>query len=181
MNIFARHILALGASAALVALGACGGGSSSGGGTANSPYVGTYKGSTTVNVAARARSGTVSEPISIYVNPDGLVQIGDGESTIYASGPLHDDSVRIEDQASAMVAGDCSGVITLSGSFSPADEEGGAVFDGTWSSEDLSCFGVTGAVSGPVNASRVDEQARATRVLETASSALLRAFRQATR
>lgn len=178
LNVFTRHTLAL---AAGLTLAACEGGSSSGGGTANSPYVGTYAGSSTVTVSARAGSGTATESISIYVNPDGLVQIGNGESTIYASGPLRDNSVRIRDRASALIGTDCSGTLALSGELSPADEDGGAVFLGTWSSDDVSCFGVAGTVSGPVSATRISPAARATRVFETASTALLRAFRQASR
>lgn len=159
-------------------LAACGGGSTTGGGTANSPFIGKYDGETTVTVAARARSGTVTEPITLFVNRDGLVQFGDSQSTIYASAPLRGDTVRIDGDAATLVDPDCSGTITLTGVFQAGDDSG-AEFEGEWSSVDVSCFGVDGAVSGPLTASRSNTHARASRVFETSSPALRRAFRQA--
>jgi hypothetical protein len=164
----------------LLSLVGCGGGSDSGGGTANSPFVGTYRGSSAVTVTTQAGSQTLDETISVYVNPDGLVQVGDGEATIYASGPLQRDTVRLEDDASEIVDPGCSGTINLAGRFAPVDG-GGAVFTASWSSSDASCFGVSGAVSGPVSATRISLRARATRVFQTNSGTLLRAFRRVTR
>ncbi|MFZ0485738.1 MAG: hypothetical protein WAL83_01975 [Arenicellales bacterium] len=163
-----------------MALAACGGSSSSGGGTANSPFVGTYHGSTAVTVTAGSGPHTMNEPIAVYVNPDGLVQVGRGESTIYTSGPLHEDSVDITDDAAAMVEPGCSGTITLSGTFS-SGRDGGAGFTGTWSSSGASCAGLSGEVSGTVTATRVSTYARATRVFQTGNATLLRVFREAGR
>lgn len=159
-------------------LAACGGGSTTGGGTANSPFVGRYDGATTVTVSARARSGTVTEPITLFVNRDGLVQVGDAQSTIYASGSLRADTVRIDGDAAALVDPDCSGTITLTGVFQAGDGSG-AEFEGEWSSVNAFCFGVAGAVSGSLTASRSNTRARASRVFETSSPALRRVFRQA--
>ena len=165
---------------AVLSLAACGGGSDSGAGTANSPFVGTYRGSSTVTVDTPVRSQTVDKAISVYVNPDGLVQVGDGEATIYASGPLHGDSVRLEEDASEIVEAECSGTISLAGKFAQTDG-GGAVFTGNWSSGGASCFGVGGTVSGPASATRVSLRARATRVFQTNNATLLQAFRRAAR
>lgn len=159
-------------------LAACGGGSTTGGGTANSPFVGTYDGSTTVNVSSDAGPGTATEPVTIFVHRDGLVQLGDAQSTIYASGPLRGSTVRIDGDASALVDTECSGTISLAGAFE-ADEDGGAAFQGSWSSSDAACFGVAGTISGLLEATRVSTSARASRVLETSSPALRQAFRQA--
>lgn len=159
-------------------LAACGGGSTTGGGTANSPFVGRYDGTTTVTVSTRDSSAAATEPITLFVNRDGLVQLGDEQSTIYASGPLRGDAVRIDGDAAALVDPDCSGTITLAGVFR-ATGENGAAFEGQWSSDDASCFGVSGTVSGQMTASRSDTRARASRVFETSSPALRRAFRQA--
>lgn len=173
-----RFVRCLSVLGVIVSLAACDGGSSSGGGTANSPFVGTYKGSSTVTLTTANGSQTLEESISVYVNPDGLVQVGDGEATIYASGPLQGDSVHLEDDAATIVDPTCTGRIGLEGRFSSA-VGGGAVFTGSWFSSNASCFGVAGTVSGPVSASRVSPGARATRVFQTSSATLLRAFRQA--
>ena len=158
-------------------LAGCNGGSSSGAGTTNSPFVGSYKGSSAITVSTAAGSKTLRETIWVYLNPDGLVQVGDGESTIYASGYLHGNTVRIEDDAATVVDPSCSGTVALAGTFATAG--GGAAFTGQWSSRGASCFGITGTVSGPVTATRVATYARATRVFQTNSSTLLRAFREA--
>lgn len=159
-------------------LAACGGGSTTGGGTADSPFIGTYDGSTTVNVSSDAGSGTATEPMTIFVHRDGLVQLGDARSTIYASGPLRGSTVRIDGDASTLVDPDCSGTITLTGAFEDG-EDGDAAFQGNWSSSNAACFGVAGSVSGPLEATRATTSARASRVFETSSPALRRAFRQA--
>ncbi len=172
---YALRVLAAGIA---LLLAACGGGSTTGGGTSNSPFVGTYEGSTTVNVSSDAGPGTATEPVTIFVHRDGLVQLGNAQSTIYASGPLRGNVVRIDGDASALVDADCSGVISLTGSFE-TDEDGGAAFRASWSSSNTACFGVAGTVSGPLEATRVRTSARASRVLETSSPALRRAFRQA--
>lgn len=161
-----------------VLLAACGGGSSTGGGTANSPFVGTYNGLTTVTVAADSGSEIVNESVAIFVNRDGLVQLGDAQSTIYASGPLQGSTVRIDRDAAALVDPDCSGTITLVGAFEPGDA-GGTTFEGAWSSSNAFCFGVAGTVSGFLTASRINSNARASRVFETYSPVLLRAFKAA--
>ena len=162
--------------AAALALSACGGGSTSGAGTADSPFVGRYTGSTVITVSAPGRSQTVRESVSIFVNQDGLVQFGDAESTIYASGPLHGSRVRIASDAAALVSDHCSGTITLAGSFSRGPDD--AAFEGQWSSINAACFGVSGDVSGPFVAERASPNARASRVFETYSPALLRAFEE---
>lgn len=172
---YAPRVLAAGIA---LLLAACGGGSTTGGGTANSPFVGTYEGSTTVKVSSDAGPGTATEPVTIFVHRDGLVQLGDAESTIYASGPLRGSVVRIDGDASALVDADCSGVISLTGTFE-ADEDGGAAFRGSWSSSNAACFDVAGTISGPLEATRVRASARASRVFETSSPALRQAFRQA--
>lgn len=178
-RVFRRGLVswALTAGATLV-LAACGGGSTSGGGTANSPFVGTYEGATTVTVSSDAGSGKATEPVTIFVHRDGLVQVGDAQSTIYASGPLRGSSLRIDGDPAALVDADCSGVITLTGDFE-AGEDGAAAFEGSWSSSNASCFGIAGSVSGPVTASRTTTNARGSRVFETSSPALRRAFREA--
>lgn len=175
-----RHVKYLPAAILALALASCNGGSSSGGGTADSPFVGTYKGSTAVTLKSESGSHTTSEPIAVYVNPDGLVQVGRGESTIYASGPLHKDRVNITDDAAAMVKPDCSGSITLTGIFSPGGD-GGASFTGSWSSDGAACAGVAGELTGTVTATRVSAYARATRVFQTGSEVLQRAFDKARR
>lgn len=155
----------------------CGGGSSSGGGTANSPFVGTYNGATAVTVVTRAGSETASNPISMFVNSDGLVQFGADRSTIYASGFLHGNNLRIVANAAVTVDPQCSGTITLSGNFSR--DGGSAKFEGQWSSQRAECFGISGTVSGPISAIRSDPHARTSRVFETHNPTLLRAFRGA--
>lgn len=161
-------------------LSACGGGSSSGGGTANSPFVGTYEGVTSVTVSSTSGTAAASESVMIFVNRDGLVQVGDAQSTIYASGPLQGNDVRIDSSAATLVHPQCEGTITLAGAFQ-TDGEGGASFEGNWSSADAACFGAAGNVDGSMTASRINTNARASRVFETSSPALLRAFREATR
>lgn len=160
-------------------LAACGGGSTTGGGTTNSPFVGTYNGATTVSVSTDSGSGTAADEVAVFVHPDGLVQLGDPRYTIYASAPLLGSKVRIEGDASELVDPDCSGTVSLTGTFE-SDGEGGAEFAGTWSSTGATCFGVPGTVSGPVTASRGSTRARTSRVFETSSPTLLQAFRQAT-
>lgn len=172
----ARYLFPLVLALVLVA---CNGGSSSGAGTVNSPFVGTYKGSSAVTVSTAAGSKTLHQTIQVYLNPDGLVQVGDGEATIYASGYLHGNTVRIEDDAATVVDPACSGTVALTGTFTASNS--GAAFAGQWSSSGASCFGVAGTVSGPVTATRVATYARATRVFQTNSSTLLRAFREATK
>ena len=158
-------------------LAACGGGSSSGAGTANSPFVGTYNGTTTVTVSSDVGSRTVSEPVTVLVNRDGLVQIADAQSTVYASAPLEGDSVVIDGDAAALVDPGCTGTITLAGVFE-AGNDGGATFQGGWSSVGTSCFGIAGTIQGSTTATRVNPAARASRVFETASPVMQRAFGQ---
>lgn len=169
-----RRVLAL---FIVVLLAACDGGSTSGGGTQNSPFVGTYNGSTNVTVATNAGAETASGPITIVVNRDGIVQIGDAQSTIYASGPLTGDTLRIDGDAAALVDPECSGTITLTGTFE-AEGGSGAGFRGNWSSGSTSCFGITGTVTGPIEAARIDTDTRASRVLETSSPTLRQVFRE---
>lgn len=159
-------------------LAGCGGGSSSGGGTANSRFVGTYDGFTSVTVSANDGAAAASESVTVFVNQDGLVQVGDARSTIFASGPLRGDTLRIDGDAAALVDPNCSGIITLTGVFETGDD-GGAGFEGSWSSSDAQCYGTAGTVDGTVTASRVSANARASRVFETSSNFLQRAFRQA--
>lgn len=160
-------------------LAACGGGSTTGGGTTNSPFVGTYNGGTTVNVSTDSGSGTADDDVAIFVHPDGLVQLGDPGYTIYASAPLVGSKVNIKGDASELVDPDCSGTVSLTGTFESGGEHG-AEFAGTWSSAGATCFGVPGTVSGPVTASRGSTRARASRVFETSSPTLRQAFRRAT-
>lgn len=164
---------------AVLALSACSGDTTTGGGTADSPFVGTYRGSSTVTVTASEGSRTAGEAIAVFVNRDGLVQIGDPGGTIYASGPLAGDTVRISADAPAMVDPACSGTITMTGTFSLTGGEE-AAFSGRWSSDDVTCFDRSGDLSGDVAAERVNGEARASRVFETNSPALLEAFRPAT-
>lgn len=163
---------------AALALAACSGDSSTGGGTADSPFVGTYKGSSTARVSATAGTRTANESITVFVNRDGLVQIGNADSTIYASGPLDGDRVRISGNAAALVDTACTGTITLTGTFSLSGPDG-ATFDGSWTSENTTCFGTPGELRGPIEAQRIGPDARASRVFETNSPALLEAFRRA--
>lgn len=158
-------------------LAACDNGSTTGGGTANSRFVGTYDGVTTAAVSSATRAASVSASLTVFVHNDGLVQIGDAQSTIFASGFLRGSRVRIDADAAALVDGSCSGTITLAGTFEASD--GGVEFTGEWSSAGAACFGTAGTIDGQVTASRVSTHARATRVLETSSPALRRAFRQA--
>lgn len=175
-----RRTACITASVLALLLTACGGGSTTGGGTTNSPYVGTYNGATTVNVSTDSGSGTAADAVAVFVHPDGLVQLGDPGYTIYASGPLLGSKVRIEGDASELVDPDCSGTVSLTGTFESGGE-GGAEFAGTWSSTGATCFGVPGTVSGPVTAARESTRARASRVFETSSPTLRQAFRQATK
>lgn len=161
----------------LVLLAACDGGSATGGGTENSHFVGTYHGSTNVTVATDAGTETTRASMTIVVNRDGIVQIGDAPSTIYASGPLTGDTLRIDGDAAALVDPECSGTITLAGTFR-ADGGSEAVFRGNWSSNSTSCFGITGTVTGPIDAERIDSSTRASRVLETSSPTLRQVFRE---
>ncbi|MDZ7840519.1 MAG: hypothetical protein U5R46_06820 [Gammaproteobacteria bacterium] len=174
-----RRAPCIAASVLALLLAACGGGSTTGGGTTDSPFVGTYNGATTVSVSTDTGSGTAADAVAIFVHPDGLVQLGDPGYTIYASAPLRGSKVRIEGDASELVDPECSGTVSLTGAFEP-NGEGGAEFAGTWSSAGASCFGVPGTVSGPVTASRGSTRARASRVFETSSPTLRRAFRRAT-
>lgn len=160
-------------------LAACGGGSTTGGGTTDSPFVGTYNGETTVSVATDAGSATASDPVTIFVHPDGLVQLGDPQYTIFTSAPLLGNAVAFEGDASELVDPDCSGTISLNGTFSPGDGDG-AEFEGTWSSSNAACFGVAGDVTGAAAAARGNIRARTSRVFETSSPTLRRAFRRAT-
>jgi len=152
--------------------------STSGGGTANSPFVGTYQGTTTVAVSSNTGAASVSESATIFVNRDGLVQIGDNASTIYTSGPLQGSAVSLDGDAAALVDEGCSGTITLSGGFKTV-AEGGAEFRGEWSSSDARCYDTAGTIDGSLTASRVNTDARASRVLETPFGVLRRAFREA--
>lgn len=163
---------------AALALAACGGGSSTGGGTADSPFVGTYKGSSRAAVSASAGTRTAGESISIFVHRDGLIQLGDAGSTIYVSGPLNGDRIHLEGDAAVLVDPDCSGTVVLSGTFTTGNNDS-AAFQGNWSSDDVSCFGVSGELGGPVTAQRVNREARTSRVFETNSPALLEAFQRA--
>lgn len=168
-----KRVLAL---SAALALAACGGDSSSGGGTADSPLVGTYNGTSSVRVSASGGARSAGESIAIFVHQDGLVQFGTSDATIYASGPLQGDMLRIEDDAGALVDPECSGTITLSGKFTLGDA-GKATFEGSWSSENVSCFGRPTDLEGTVVAGRVKPGAEASRVFETNSPALLEAFK----
>lgn len=160
----------------VVLLVACDGGSSTGGGTQNSPFVGTYNGATNVTVASNAGTETASESITIVVNRDGIVQVGDAHSTIYASGPLSGDRLRIDGDAAALVDPECSGTIILAGTFEAGSGDE-VRFRGSWSSDSTSCFGISGTVTGPIEAARVDADTRASRVLETSSPTLRQVFR----
>lgn len=164
--------------AAALLLAACGGGSSSGGGTLDSPYVGTYKGAGTATVSTDTRSRSISDNVTVFVHRDGLVQIGEAESTIYASGPLRGDSVSFSEDAATLIDPDCDGTIVLTGSFS-SSADGNAIFRGRWSSQDTRCFGRRGAVSGTITVERTSPAARASRVLQTGNPAMLKAFRRA--
>lgn len=170
-----KWILAL---AAALGLAACDGGSSTGGGTQNSPFVGKYRGATTVTVSTPAGTHTAEAPMSIYVNPDGLVQFGDDNSIIYASAPLQGKQVRVKGDAAALVDAECSGSVSITGSFSD-NPAGQTAFQGQWSSNNAACFGVHGRVTGRLSARHASPDARASRVFETHSPALLRAFRGA--
>jgi len=163
--------------AAAALLAGCGGGSSSGGGTANSPFVGTYDGSTDVTVTTDVRAAA-SAPVTIFVHRDGLVQVADAQSTVFASGPLRGDSIHITSDAASLVATGCSGSITLAGTFTASGDE--AAFEGRWFSDRAGCSGVAGQVAGSMSASRVESRARASRVFETSAGVLRRAFAQAT-
>lgn len=174
-----RRTLCITTSMFALLLSACGGGSTTGGGTTNSPFVGTYNGATTVSVSTDSGSGTAADAVTIFVHPDGLVQLGDPGYTIYASAPLLGSKVRIEGDASELVDPDCSGTVSLTGHFEPGGEDG-AEFTGTWSSTGATCFGAAGTVSGPVTAARESTRARASRVFETSSPTLRQAFRRAT-
>lgn len=168
-------VLRLLAPVIVVLLAACDGGSTTGGGTADSPFVGTYHGSTNVTVATDAGTETASASVTIVVNRDGIVQIGQSPSTIYASGPLTGDTLRIDGDAAALVDPECSGTITLAGAFT-AGGGSEAGFRGNWSSNSTSCFGITGTVTGPIDAERIDSNTRASRVLETSSPTLRQVF-----
>lgn len=159
-------------------IAACGGDSSSGGGTLDSPYVGTYKGAGTATVSTDSRSRSVSDNVTVFVHRDGLVQIGEAESTIYASGPLRGDSVSINQDAATLIDPECEGTVVLTGSFS-STTDGNAIFRGRWSSQDISCFGVPGTVTGTITVERTSPGARASRVLQTGNPAMLEAFRRA--
>jgi hypothetical protein len=164
---------------AALALAGCGTDSSSGAGTADSPFVGTYRGSSVATVTTPGRTRSAREGFAVFVNRDGLVQLGSAGSTIYASGPLRGDRLDIAIDAGALVDPSCSGIITLTGVFSPDGPEDKAIFEGRWSSRDLHCFGTAGELDGPITAQRTNPQARASRVFETNSPALQQAFQQA--
>jgi len=164
--------------AVALALAACDGGSSSGGGTLDSPYVGTYKGAATATVSTQKRSRSVSDNVTVFVHRDGLVQVGEAESTIYLSGPLRGDSLSISEDAAALIDPHCEGKIELNGSFA-SPGAGNAIFQGHWSSQDTHCFGVSGSITGTVTVERTGFDARASRVLQTGNPAMLKAFRRA--
>lgn len=164
--------------AAALLLTACGGDSSSGGGTLDSPYVGTYKGAGTAKVSTDIGARSVSDNVTVFVHRDGLVQVGETESTIYASGPLQGDNVSIEEDAATLIDPECDGTVALTGSFSASGEDK-AIFQGRWSSKNVSCFGVPGTVTGTITAQRASPGARASRVLQTGNPAMLEAFRRA--
>jgi len=172
------HALKIMAASAVLSMAACSGGSSSGAGTADSPFVGTYKGAGTVRVKTDTGSAAVNENVTVFVHRDGLVQVGETQSTIYASGPLNGDNVRITEDASVLIDPACTGTVVLDGSFTFSGDDG-AVFRGRWSSRDASCFGTAGEVSGPVTVERASVDARASRVFETGNPAIFEAFRAA--
>lgn len=165
---------------AALALSACSGETTTGGGTANSPFVGTYTGASSARVSAISGVLAAREPVSVFVHRDGLVQFGDAGSTIYVSGYLQGDRVRIREDAAALVHPSCSGVITVAGTFSLSDG-GEAAFEGEWSADNVVCFGAPGDLDGPIYAERIKGEARASRVFETNSPVLLKAFRNAAR
>jgi len=165
---------------AALALSACSGESTTGGGTANSPFVGTYTGASSARVSAVSGVLAAQEPVSIFVHRDGLVQFGDAGSTIYVSGHLHGDRVRVREDAAALVHPSCSGTITVAGTFSLSGS-GHAAFNGEWSADSVICFGTPGDLDGPIYAERIEGEARASRVFQTNSPALLKAFRNAAR
>jgi len=163
------------AATACLVLAACGGGSSSGGGTASPGLAGTYQGSTDLTVSSGQRTRQESSGLKIFVHDDGLVQIGHSVSTIVASTPLLGERIDYQGEAAALVDPACTGSISLQGVFRRSSDT--VVFNGAWSSSGVSCFGVPGDVRGAVNARRVEADARASRVFETASPVLTRAFR----
>jgi len=166
------------ATAIALLLAACGGDSSSGASTSNSPFVGTYKGTAAVEVRTHLRSRSASQDITVFVHRDGLVQVGETDASVHASGPLDGDSVVLGDTAAALIDPDCTGTVALDGSFS-FSTNGNALFQGRWSSQNTVCFGVPGALGGRLTAQRTAPTARGSRVFQTGNPAMREAFRRA--
>lgn len=154
--------------ALVLAASACGGGSSAGGGSSNSAFVGSYAGPATVVVrnAAAPRAAHAEQNVALYVQSDGTVLLGGDTGAIYASAPLRTDQVRFEAQAGSAVGPECHGTLVLAGRFR-SDADGNTVFDGAWSSEDLSCADSPWWLEGPVTATRTSDSVRVSAVLQS--------------
>ena len=157
-------------------LSACGGGSTGGVGTQNSPHVGTYSGS--VNLTATA-SGvpTVSatDVISVYIRPDGTVLLGDSEN-IFAVGTLNGDTFSFTGAASVLADDtSCTGTITITGTVS------NGTGTGTISSSGVVCGGVAINFTGSYTGNRTSTSASVSSVLQEPSRTMSGALRRITK
>jgi len=173
-----RRLTAAIAAISTLLLGACGGGSSSGGATLDSPFVGTYKGAGTFEVTTGSRSRSTTDNVLVFVHRDGLVQVGETQSTIYASGPLNEQVVVMREEAATLIDAACSGEVFLTGSFNITGGDQ-AVFRGRWSSREATCFGASGFIDGTVTVERTSTRAKGSRVYQTSQPALRELFRDA--
>lgn len=162
-----------------IALSACGGGgsSSTGTGSQNSPFVGSYAGTTTITAdvpGVPSASQSLTVPISIFVQANGTVLVGDPD-TIFGNGPLNGDSITFQGNAAPVLDDStCSGTITLSGTFSTGDN-GVVTFNGSWSSNNVVCDGITLVIGGSLTATRTSTSVNTSRILESVSHPVARA------
>ena len=166
--------------AVLLALTACGGGSSSTGlGTQNSPFVGEYPGTSTLVVRRADGSAAVSSTTALtsYVTQDGMVYLAD-DAALLGSALLQNDRLSMARQAGALlgpVPWTCQGEILLNArlSLGAGDE---AVVSGSWGSRDLVCDGVSIQVSGSLSGVRSKDAPLLSQVLEADHQALISAI-----
>ncbi len=153
---------------------ACGGGSSSGGGTLHSALVGTYVGSETVTLSANGRT-PVSERIEVTltVRDDGSIVIGQDNQIFHTAVLKGTQFSGTTPAAVALDAPECAGDIALAGSFTDPS------VIGVLSADDIRCGGQTVVVEGDLQARRIGGAAAAiSRVLDNADTALRRAWRR---
>lgn len=165
---------------ALLALTACGGGSSSTGiGTQNSPFVGEYPGTSTLVVRRADGSAAVSSTTALtsYVTEDGMVYLAD-DAGLLGSALLRDDHLSMALQAGALLEPmpwPCQGEFRLTARLSRGAGDQ-AVVSGSWEARELVCDGVPIQVSGSLSGARSNDAPLLSQVLETDHQALIGAI-----